>query len=612
MRVRVEVQVLRLLAALVLALGLSLVARPAQAATDDVIDSFTAASIVNPSGVTHVTETIVYRFGTNSGRHGIDRQYVTREQYNDQQDAEYEYSNFKVSSPSGAPTQFQTSSSTSGRDRKLRLRIGDPDRTISSPTATYVISYDVAGAMRTFSGYDELYWDVTGNIEGTTAIKKADVTVEVPDGAQGVSCFAGPVQSKNPCAEADIRSGVATFAASDLASGEGITIGVKIKPGVVADNAPHLVERGDQLSTGQKQGLGVFAGVTLLSAILAPLIGRRWWLRHGRDERYVGLPPGTVPVGGAAAAVGPSDPDLQIPVAFAPPRIPVAEAGLLVDGQVDTRETTATIIDLAVRGVLRIEAASESDVRATLLDPSRIAAPHETVLLNGLFHGAPPGAVTTLTGRGNLTSAHDAMTRSVQSQVTSRGWFSNLSKSGAALKFSWLPFVVVAFFVFGGPGLLLGLVLLPLVPILVTIGVIRSKLRRGRRTADGRAVCDQVEGFRTYLATAEADQIRFEEGEDIFSRYLPWAIIFDLTDRWTKICQDLIAAGRIPDVTPYWYYGNLHWTMFNYSMMANSLNAASVPMPSTSTSGTGFGGGSSFGGGGFSGGGGGGGGTGSW
>jgi hypothetical protein len=35
--------------------------------------------------------------------------------------------------------------------------------------------------------------------------------------------------------------------------------------------------------------------------------------------------------------------------------------------------------------------------------------------------------------------------------------------------------------------------------------VIRTKLRRGQRTAEGRAVCDQVEGFKTYLATAEAD-----------------------------------------------------------------------------------------------------------
>ena len=51
----------------------------------------------------------------------------------------------------------------------------------------------------------------------------------------------------------------------------------------------------------------------------------------------------------------PNDPDIAIPVAFSPPRIPVAEAGLLIDGQVDARETAATIIDLAVRGALTVQ-----------------------------------------------------------------------------------------------------------------------------------------------------------------------------------------------------------------------------------------------------------------
>ena len=64
-----------------------------------------------------------------------------------------------------------------------------------------------------------------------------------------------------------------------------------------------------------------------------------------------------------------NDPDSPIPVAFTPPRIPVAEAGLLIDGQVDTRETAATIIDLAVRGALTVQSTGENDFRVTLVDP---------------------------------------------------------------------------------------------------------------------------------------------------------------------------------------------------------------------------------------------------
>ena len=117
-------------------------------------------------------------------------------------------------------------------------------------------------------------------------------------------------------------------------------------------------------------------------------------------------------------------------------------------------------------------------------------------------------------------------------------------------------------------------------------------------------MCDQVEGFKTYLATAEADQLKFEEGEDIFSKYLPWAIIFELADRWAKICGDLVAMGRLPNETPYWYIGNYQMSAFNTSFLTSSLTSAATPVASSSgAGGTGFGGGSSFGGGGFSGGG---------
>ena len=36
-----------------------------------------------------VKETIVYRFGEGSGRHGIERYFVTREPYDETQDAVY-------------------------------------------------------------------------------------------------------------------------------------------------------------------------------------------------------------------------------------------------------------------------------------------------------------------------------------------------------------------------------------------------------------------------------------------------------------------------------------------------------------------------------------------
>ena len=97
-------------------------------------------------------------------------------------------------------------------------------------------------------------------------------------------------------------------------------------------------------------------------------------------------------------------------------------------------------------------------------------------------------------------------------------------------------------------------------------------------------MCDQVEGFRL-PGTAEADQLKFEEGGDIFSKYLPWAIIFELADRWAKICGDLVAMGRLPNETPYWYIGNYQMAAFNTAFLTSSLTSAATPVPSSSGAG---------------------------
>jgi uncharacterized protein (TIGR04222 family) len=593
-------------------------------AADDQIDSFTINYDMQPSGVLKVTETIVWRFGSNSGRHGIQRDLVIREpDPNSDQDFVYGISNIHVTSPDDyVATQFssKTTESQGGREEELNVRIGDPNQTISAATATYVISYDVTGAMRSFSGYDEFFWDGPGF--GNPLIKQLQITTTVPGGAQDASCFFGPPGSTTGCETKKFtKDGEATFAQTNVPPGQSVSIGVKITPGLVADNKPHLEPNGAKLSPAERVGAIALAAVTLLIAVGSPIVGVLWWRKNGRDQRYAELAPGTVPYPGQEVRIVPNDPDIPIPVAFSPPPIPVAEAGLLVDGQVDSRETAATIIDLAVRGAVTVQSYGKDDFQLTLVDPDRATAPHEMVLLTNLFDGEPPGAVRDLSAPGSLASAHEQMRDSVRNQVASRGWFRKVpsaagtSSLGAALvALAVFAALAVGFWIAWARALpTVLLLLIPLLPIIITLAVIRRKLRRGQRTADGRAVCDQIEGFRTYIATAEADQLKFEEGEDIFSKYLPWAIIFELADRWAKICGDLVAMGRLPNETPYWYVGNYQMTAFNTAFLTSSLTSAATPVASSSgAGGTGFGGGSSFGGGGFSGGGGGGGGSGGW
>ena len=156
--------------------------------------------------------------------------------------------------------------------------------------------------------------------------------------------------------------------------------------------------------------------------------------------------------------------------------------------------------------------------------------------------------------------------------------------------------------------------------VLVGISALLVARNAPARTPDGTAVLAQTLGFRQYLATAEAAQLKFEEGEDLFSRYLPYAIVFGLTEHWAQVFAQLAAQGRA--VTEPTWYGGPGYAMGSFWLASNSFGHAmdsfssiatssiSAPTPGSSGS-SGFSGGGGFSGG-FSGGGGGGGGMGGW
>jgi len=610
-------------------------------ATSDSVDSWQISYTVGTDGVVHVAETLTYRFGTDSGRHGIDRTLVTREAWgNTDEDATYSISNINVTSPDASADTSLTYQG-SGRDQQLRIRIGDPNRTIVSPTATYTLTYDVTGAMRTSDSYDEFYWDAISDT--TPLVQNITISVTVPGGAQDVACYSGAATTNNPCTSADIgNDGVAHFTQASKPAGDILTVATKITAGLVDNNQPVLVPRADKAdSTAQTVGLAATGGTAVATTVGVIVLARR----NRRDERFLGAAPGTIDPDGQG--VGP-DNHPTIPVNFGPPDLPVATAGLLDDGAVDVRDTTAALLSLAVRGAIQLRQedppkswifgrpASTASMYARQVRTDVPMAPHEAKLLSDIFFGVPLGTEAVLTGQGTLYDAHRHMQANVKSEASDAGLYKRLPGGsvtpvvkgiGAAISglmrfFVWI--IVIGFMglastisgiAAGGavPGMRYLVVIGPLVVLIVGFVVYKGLTNRGQRSALGRAYTDQIVGFRDYIATAEADQIKFEEGQDIFSQYLPWAVIFDLTDRWTKLCAQLVQMGRLPDQAPYWYYGNR--AMFNTFLFTNSLgslNQASMPMMQTS-SGSGFGGGSAFGGGGgFSGGGGGGGGVGSW
>ncbi|GAB2642407.1 DUF2207 domain-containing protein [Kribbella swartbergensis] len=618
------------LTTLLTALALAGFAAPASAAPGDEVKSFRIDYTVTPDGVLQVKETVAYSFGS-TGRHGIYRDLVIREPWrdDDSKDQKYEVSDIRVTSPD-ASDEFSTETSTSngGRYQVLRIRIGSEHETVSGYDATYVITYDVRGALRHFADHSELYWDATGSA-WEAVLNRVDVNVTVPQGVTQVDCFTGTAGSQDTCPEKAVSGGKGVFGATNLPRGEQLTIVAGIRAGAVSNDTPIVV---DPPSWMERSGVTATAligsGAVSLAAIAAAVL---YWRNGSRDQRFAGLPPGTFPPDGMVAQPVKDDlPEDQIPVAFAPPRIPVAEGGLLIDAKASTTETAATLIELAVRGGVRIENTGDSQ-SAVLVNPAAATAPHEQVLLSGLFPSLQPGSSVVLrrgaVGDHTMRRAHDGMIAALREQVRQRGWYLRMPRRGGGTVFkngfSCACLAMIGIWVVGAG--LMGTVMaaatgglgravvigVPAVAVIVAIGIWIAKRARGQRNPAGRAVADQLIGFRKYLATAEADQLRFEEGEDIFSKYLPWAIAFGLADRWQRVCAELVAAGRVtPD--PYWYSGPSYYSSgWTAGALTHTVASTFDPPPAPANSGSGGGSSSGFSSG-SSGGGGGGGGGGSW
>jgi hypothetical protein len=621
----------RAAAALLLALGAVVVgAASATADAGESIPSYQARVDVRSDGSIHVRETIRYTFGPGE-RHGIYRDLRTQFTYDPDGTGTgkvrvYPVDDVKVSSPD-APADVKVQD----QGTITHIQIGSPDQTVSG-TKTYVLDYTVRGAFNRISTpstdeggttvppHDELYWNITGD-EWTVPIQTARVTVNASAAPIAVQCFRGVRGSTDTCEAAAGRP--STFSASDLQPGQGMSILLAYPTGTVQDATP-IVE--DAPKTGLAQLTDIAPAAAGAAVLLFGLIagGMAWLVRkRGLDSQFVGLTPGLLPVDSASTAVAPvTRHDRNVTVQFTPPKgMHPGQIGTLIDEHANTVDVTATIIDLAVRGFLRIEEVPRSKPDKPAKDwtlvvvlpaPTEELLPYEMALMQAIFKGRNEVTMSAL--KNTFASDLHATQKRLYDDVTERGWFRGNPNSVRSM----YRVLGIALCVVGFALLFLGLPAVggsaAVVAAAIFLGGLVVLLLAGRmpaRTATGSAVLTQAEGFRLYLTTAEADQIRFEEGQDLFSRYLPYAIIFGVAERWAGIFEQLAAQGRVPTTAPAWYVG--YTPTWSFLALGSSMgrfettaNSALVSTPASS-------GGSGFSsGGGFSGGGGGGGGGGSW
>jgi len=137
--------------------------------------------------------------------------------------------------------------------------------------------------------------------------------------------------------------------------------------------------------------------------------------------------------------------------------------------------------------------------------------------------------------------------------------------------------------------------------ILMIFGLIMPKT-----TAKGAETIWRIKGFRLYMKTAEKDRQIFYEKENIFEKYLPYAIIFNMVNLWAKKMEQIYGKEYATNYHPVWFVGSA--SAINFSEIDKSISQLASSMNEAISPGSSSGGG----GGGFSGGGGGGGGGGGW
>jgi len=292
--------------------------------------------------------------------------------------------------------------------------------------------------------------------------------------------------------------------------------------------------------------------------VLAAGIGGLIWLvlSRGRDERFVGQVPGLEPVTGDDAAARELVPWAGLPptaVDFAPQAgIRPAEWGVLLTEKVTVAHITATIVDLAVRGHLRLERIEHPRRfrrgqvdwvihRGTASAADELAR-YERSLIAILLRSTDSVRASSLSEGfvGSLVPVR----RELYARMSEREWFvarPDQARATWARRGRWVL----------GLGLIAALVLLivgrwwPVAVAVAAVGLAVALAARWMpaRTAKGYSSKVRAEGFAMYLRTAEVGQISAEERLGVYSRYLPFAIVLGAATHWTSVFGDSLAAG---------------------------------------------------------------------
>ncbi len=582
------------------------------------IDSFYSDVQINKDGTVTIEETIKYDF-ESSQKHGLVRDLVFKTKNEDGKTYITNISIISISDDKG----YQYNYSKSKTSDYIELKIGDADKLITGKK-TYVIKYNISGALRYFTDHDEFYWNLLG-FDWNVPILKFSSLITLPANLQDSEikyvCYEGSLGSTSQaCLINNINGKINVNSSRLLSPSENITVAVSFPKNIVAvlepnEDKPSIFLRAFQVLLGLGASVWyVFFPVKYLYDSIKESYNLK------RNQRIV------------SAWFEP--PKYDDGVFFSP-----AETGFIVDNKIDHRELTATIIHLAQRGFLKIkenenkhysfirlkdvesselrnfekgimEALFRDGIDISSLDQAQIEKleiqlsnlkklnkiikiPYFTEIQNQLDRVNQGDRIEVtdkeLKRSKTLFSKIAKFNKTVEEEVVNREMYKSKPTNDIARNITFI-------------GLGLTTMNLPLVLVSIIFGKKNIK-----RTEKGIEKYSEAISLFNFLKSQD-EQVNFQsKNQMFFEKLLPYAAAFGVEKKWAERFKDITL------VKPDWYEGeNFSNSVFIGSMTENiggSMKSSYSSGMSASRSSSGFSSGFS---GGSSGGGGGGGGGGSW
>jgi uncharacterized membrane protein len=472
------------------------------------------------------------------------------------------------------------------RNGYRHLKIYIPDA--SNSTQSIEIDYTVLNGIRWFDGYDELYWNVTGN-DWPVPIDQAMAIILFPANSLGnlrAQAFTGVYGSAAQDASVVVNGNVVKVQANDpLTMREGMTADVMISKSVL--NEPSKLTFAMWF---------IRSNTIVLLPLWALIVMFFFWWTKGRDPKA----------------------DMSVAPMYEPPAgMTPAEVGALIDDSVHPRDITSTLVDLAVKGFIKIEETesktflfSHRDYTFHSLKDAGTWTPdvleaHERVMLNHMFrNGLTQVRMSEL--RNHFYSAIPTIKEDILAELKSKGMYSVDPDSAHAyvlvgVLLTAIPFIAAQLLGWGdilsSPGLLILSALISLIIVFIFARIMTAKSLKGVRTKI------QILGLQEFINRVDADRLQ-RMPPDTFEKILPFAMALGIENRWAMAFQGIVQNP------PTWYVGPTPYVGWNPIFFASSMHSmatdvhqAFVSSPRASSSGSGWGGGGFGGGGGFSGGG---------